>query len=103
VLATGTTVTVRLAEGMEALPKNCSVTLIDQNVEREDAANAGFMFGRNTMQRRAGNLSKEAVLRGIGPGRHHLTSSRKEIVLEPEHVDVGTEPVTVTVRWREQK
>ncbi len=102
-LPTGTNVTVRLAEGMAALPKNCTVSLVDQNLEREDAVNAGYMFGSSALQRRVGDLTKEATVRGIGPGRHRLAASRKGVVLEPDHVDVGTEPVTVTLRWREEK
>lgn len=99
----GTTVTVRLAEGMAALPERCEVRLIDQALEREEGLNAGFIFGRSPIERRLRDLTKDNTMKGVGPGRHRLATSLKGIVLEPDHVEVGTEPVTVTVSWRKQQ
>lgn len=103
VLALGTTITVRLAEGSAPLPEGCSISLLDQTLEREDVSNTGYMFGESTTRRRVRDLVDDNTLRGIGPGRHRLVTNRKQIVLEPDHVEVGTEPVTLTLRWREAK
>ena len=101
-LASGTTVTLALAADGPPLPEGVRVRLREAALHDAGITDPATMWWLGGASRSVVVTAAGAELRGIGRGRHAILASDKSIEFVPDHVEVGTEPVTVRLAWRKK-
>jgi hypothetical protein len=92
----GVAVTLRLPADAPPLPERARVAFVDEAFGALDPAAMGIhgLEGRRDLDLR------DVVVPAVAPGTHRLTIGDPRLELVPDTVVVGTEPVTVELRWR---